>query len=97
MRPPAKAATKTTKTTVECQTGASMMCPQQTSTSSDEHVIEPAKKDHKKCQNSNRRSIFARLFSRGMKPQTIMPSASPIHVGGPPTPPPAAMLPTKNK
>lgn len=86
---------KASANTVECQTGASML--QKDSSSSDDN--QPAVK------KNNRRSIFARLFSRGMKPNP-MPAVSPIIVGytpkrfplpSPPQPPAAGTLPIKNK
>ncbi|KAF1759854.1 hypothetical protein GCK72_016321 [Caenorhabditis remanei] len=90
MRPPgAKPKLPTTsKNTVECQTGMSMMvattATKESSTSSDDNVQSQnqnqgcSKKSH---NNNQRRSIFARLFSRGMKSQHMMPSASPVVVG----------------
>uniref|UniRef100_A0A1I7TQ25 Stork_head domain-containing protein n=1 Tax=Caenorhabditis tropicalis TaxID=1561998 RepID=A0A1I7TQ25_9PELO len=97
---PAGAKPTTTKNTVECQTGASMMVPKESSTSSDDNMHQGCSK-----KSTNRRSIFARLFSRGMKPQ-MMPSASPVVVGCQttalksfplPSPPPGVLLPAKNK
>ncbi|CAL2042129.1 unnamed protein product [Caenorhabditis brenneri] len=106
MRPAigAKPGAKPMKNTVECQTGASMMIPKELSTSSDDNM--QTSQGCGKNKNANRRSIFARLFSRGMKPQQMMPSASPVIVGcEPPTlkafplpsPPPGVLLPAKNK
>lgn len=112
MRPSgAKPKLPTTKNTVECQTGMSMMVPatKESSTSSDDN-IQNLNMNHnhnqgcsKKGHNNQRRSIFARLFSRGMKSPQMMPSASPVVVGCQtkaypiPSSPPGVLLPAKNK
>lgn len=93
----AKPQQKPIKNTVECQTGSSMMI-KESSTSSDDHQ---GVKKSQNGTNTNRRSIFARLFSRGMKSsQQMMPSASPVIVSCQkecPSSPPGVLLPAKNK